>query len=54
MRLMERADVYQIRQDLPRQREMIGKFYAAHIKTWLAGSAINVRRLKPVSARQDA
>lgn len=43
-RLMERADIYQIAKNCRTSVEMIEKFYAAHIKTRLDASAINVRR----------
>jgi integrase len=44
MRLMEGADIYQIAKNCRTSVEMIEKFYAAHIKTTLDASAINVRR----------
>jgi hypothetical protein len=50
MRLMERADIYQIAKNCRTSVEMIEKFYAAHIKNTLDASAINVRR--PKSVRQ--
>jgi integrase len=43
-RLMEGADIYQIAKNRRTSVEMIEKFYAAHIKTMLDASAINVRR----------
>jgi integrase len=43
-RLMEGADIYQIAKNCRTSVEMIEKFYAAHIKTMLDASAINVRR----------
>jgi integrase len=47
MRLMEGADIYQIAKNCRTSVEMIENYYAAHIKTSLNASAINVRRLKP-------
>lgn len=47
MRLMEGADIYQIAKNCRTSVEMIEKFYAAHIKTNLDASAINVRRARP-------
>jgi integrase len=44
MRLMEGADIYQVAKNCRTSVEMIEKFYAAHIKTNLNASAINVRR----------
>lgn len=44
MRLMEGADIYQVAKNCRTSVEMIEKFYAAHIKTRLDASAINVRR----------
>lgn len=43
-RLMEDADIYQIAKNCRTSVEMIEKFYAAHIKTMLDASAINIRR----------
>jgi len=43
-RLMEGADIYQIAKNCRTSVEMIEKFYAAHIKTTLDASAINVRK----------
>jgi integrase len=43
-RLMEGADIYQIAKNCRTSVEMIQKYYAAHIKTSLDASAINVRR----------
>jgi integrase len=43
-RLMEGADIYQIAKNCRTSVEMIEKFYAAHIKTMLDASAINVQR----------
>jgi integrase len=43
-RLMEGADIYQIAKNCRTSVEMIEKFYAAHIKTMLDATAINVRR----------
>ena len=41
---MEGADIYQIAKNCRTSVEMIEKYYAAHIKTWLDGAAINVMR----------
>jgi integrase len=43
-RLMEGADIYQIAKSCRTSVEMIEKFYAAHIKTMLDATAINVRK----------
>ena len=45
-RLMEGADIYQIAKNCRTSVEMIEKFYAAHIKTTLDASAINVRKVR--------
>lgn len=45
MRLMEGADIYQVAKNCRTSVEMIEKYYAAHIKTRLDASAINVRRI---------
>jgi integrase len=52
-RLMEGADIYQIAKNCRTSVEMIEKFYAAHIKTRLDASAINVRRGTIQRERQD-
>lgn len=44
LRLMEGADIYQIAKNCRTSVEMIEKHYAAHIKTTLDASAINVRK----------
>lgn len=44
MRLMESAEIYQIAKNCRTCVEMIGKYYAAHIKTMLAAAAIDVMR----------
>jgi integrase len=44
LRLMEGADIYQIAKNCRTSVEMIEKYYAAHIKTMLDASAINVRK----------
>jgi integrase len=44
MRLTEGADIYQIAKNCRTSVEMIEKFYAAHIKTMLDATAINVRK----------
>jgi integrase len=46
IRLMEGADIYQIAKNCRTSVEMIEKYYAAHLKTTLDASAINVRRPK--------
>jgi integrase len=46
LRLMERADVYQIAKNCRTSVEMIEKFYASHIKNTLDAGAINVRKPK--------
>jgi integrase len=46
IRLMEGADIYQIAKNCRTSVEMIEKFYAAHLKTTLDASAINVRKSK--------
>lgn len=43
-RLMEGADIYQIAKNCRTSVEMIEKYYAAHIKTTLDATAINVRK----------
>jgi len=43
-RLMNGADIYQIAKNCRTSVEMIEKYYAAHIKTTLDASAINVRK----------
>jgi integrase len=47
LRLMEGADIYQIAKNCRTSVEMIEKYYAAHIKTNLDASAINIMRAKP-------
>jgi len=47
LRLMEGADIYQIAKNCRTSVEMIEKHYAAHIKTTLDASAINVRKARP-------
>jgi integrase len=44
LRLMEGADIYQIAKNCRTSVEMIEKYYAAHIKTRLDATAINVMR----------
>src|SRR3982074_1629979 len=46
LRLMEGADIYQIAKSFRTSVEMIEKYYAAHIKTNLDASAINIMRPK--------
>ncbi|HEY4309365.1 MAG TPA: site-specific integrase [Pirellulales bacterium] len=48
LRLMEGADIYQIAKNCRTSVEMIETYYAAHLKTTLDASAINVRRSRPV------
>jgi integrase len=47
LRLLEGADIYQIAKNCRTSVEMIEKYYAAHLKTQLDASAINVMRVKP-------
>lgn len=49
LRLMEGADIYQIAKNCRTSVEMIEKHYAAHIKTSLDASAINVRKVRPAA-----
>jgi len=51
-RLMEGADIYQIAKNCRTSVEMIEKHYAAHIKTALDTSAINIRRQRPRPAKE--
>jgi integrase len=44
LRLLEGADIYQIAKNCRTSVEMIEKYYAAHLKTQLDASAINVMR----------
>ena len=55
LRLMEGADIYQIAKNCRTSVEMIEKFYAAHIKSTLDATAINVRkaRAKPKKAEDQ-
>jgi integrase len=46
LRLMEGADIYQIAKNCRTSVEVIEKYYAAHIKTNLDASAINIMRPK--------
>ena len=43
---MEGADIYQSTKNCRTSVEMIEKYYAAHLKTTLDASAINVRKTK--------
>jgi integrase len=52
MRLMEGADIYQIAKNCRTSVEMIERFYAAHIKTTLDSTAINVMRPKQSRDKQ--
>lgn len=54
LRLMEGADIYQIAKNCRTSVEMIEKHYAAHIKTTLDASAINVRRVRPARVAEEA
>lgn len=47
VRLMNGADIYQVAKNCRTSVEMIEKYYAAHLKTTLDASAINVRRMIP-------
>ena len=47
LRLLEGADIYQIAKNCRTSVEMIEKYYAAHLKTQLDASAINVMKLRP-------
>jgi integrase len=53
MRLMEGADIYQIAKNCRTSVEMIERFYAAHIKSTLDTTAINVLKLKPQPRRRS-
>lgn len=44
LRLLEGADIYQIAKNCRASVEMIEKYYAAHLKTQLNASAINIMR----------
>jgi len=47
LRLLEGADIYQIAKNCRTSVEMIEKYYAAHLKTRLDASAINIMRARP-------
>ncbi len=51
LRLLEGADIYQIAKNCRTSVEMIEKYYAAHLKTQLDASAINV--MKPRMAKKQ-
>jgi integrase len=55
LRLLEGADIYQIAKNCRTSVEMIEKYYAAHLKTQLDASAINVMkpRLKKDLAKKE-
>jgi len=53
LRLMEGADIYQIAKNCRTSVEMIEKYYAAHIKTSLNAAAINVRKAKRKTKKED-
>jgi integrase len=53
IRLMEGADIYQIAKNCRTSVEMIEKYYAAHLKTTLDASAINVRKSRPARESQS-
>jgi hypothetical protein len=44
LRLLEGADIYQIAKNCRTSVEVIEKYYAAHLKTQLDASAINIMR----------
>jgi integrase len=52
LRLMEGADIYQIAKNCRTSVEMIEKYYAAHIKTQLDATAINIMRPKTKKQRK--
>jgi integrase len=52
LRLMERADIYQVAKNCRTSVEMIEKHYAAHLKTTLDAGAINVRKPKPPAGKR--
>src|SRR6266851_5182056 len=52
LRLMEGADIYQIAKNCRTSVEMIEKYYAAHIKTQLDATAINIMRPKAKKKRK--
>jgi integrase len=47
LRLLEGADIYQIAKNCRTSVEMIEKYYAAHLKTRLDASAINIMKSRP-------
>jgi len=51
LRLMEGADIYQIAKNCRTSVEMIEKHYAAHLKTTLDATAINVRKSRSKKRR---
>jgi hypothetical protein len=51
---MEGADIYQIAKNCRTSVEMIEKYYAAHIKTQLDATAINIMRPKPRQKKKSA
>ena len=53
MRLMEGADVYSVARNCRTSVEMIQKHYAAHIKNFIDAAAINVRRPRRKSSREE-
>ncbi|MCG8509988.1 MAG: hypothetical protein MI741_12245, partial [Rhodospirillales bacterium] len=52
-RLLEGADIYQVAKNCRTSVEMIEKHYAAHIKTALDTSAINIRKERPRPASEQ-
>jgi len=54
MRLMDGADIYQVAKNCRTSVEMIEKFYAAHLKTIIDASAINVRKNRHHAEEQRA
>ncbi len=47
LRLLEGADIYQVAKNCRTSVEMIEKYYAAHLKTRLDASAINIMKPRP-------
>jgi hypothetical protein len=54
LRLMEGADIHQIAKNCRTSVEMIEKYYAAHIKTRLDATAINVMRPQKYKTKGEA
>ena len=53
LRLMERADIYQIAKNCRTSVEMIEKHYAAHLRTTIDAAAVNVRRPRVMTSHND-